>query len=115
MSKTLLERFSRYHPSPEEADVLRRAEDVSLKYAKEKRVMEISASFDRVVDKSILYSIEDKIRTIYELAFANLIAHIYLQSVGAHLRRCVAVGQAEAQIDLIPGSVGVLAEAKHLA
>ena len=69
MSKNLLDIFNRYHPSDEFAAVLRSAdaESIVLRADRPQRIIEVEASFPRVIPKKTLYQIEFEICQSYEL------------------------------------------------
>ncbi len=73
MSKNLLEIFSKYHPS--EADRLwllsASADSIKLRYDKEQKIIEISASFPHIIRRPVLYRVEEEIRRAYELNFVH--------------------------------------------
>ncbi|MBQ1962528.1 MAG: hypothetical protein II369_00230, partial [Clostridia bacterium] len=69
MSKNLLEIFSRYTPGADDARILLLADpsSIALRADKEKRMIEVKASFGEVIPKQILYRIEEEIRKAYQL------------------------------------------------
>ena len=75
MSKTLLEIFHRYEPSPEFRQILDSAypDTITLRADKPQRLIEASAAFPRVIPKKALYQIEEEIRLVYELNMVRLL------------------------------------------
>ncbi len=67
VQKNFLEIFARYHPVDHLIPVLRSATDIGRRVDKERRYVEISAHFPRVVDKATIYEIEEGIRQAYTL------------------------------------------------
>ena len=69
MSKNLLEIFSRYTPGADYARILLMADpsSIALRADKEKRMIEVGASFGEVIPKQTLYRIEEEIRKAYHL------------------------------------------------
>ncbi len=74
MSKNLLEIFNRYQPDERYAQILLSAapDSITLRADKEQRMIEATASFDRVVPRRILYEIEEEIRQAYRLKMVRL-------------------------------------------
>ena len=65
--KGFLEVFPRYHPADHLIAILKTATDIGRRVDKERRYVEISAQFPFVVEKSIIYEIEEGIRQAYTL------------------------------------------------
>ena len=72
--KTFLEIFNKYHPNGSDIiAVLSRVKKVDGVLAdKERRLLQANVYFDEIVDKSILYRIENEIKEAYSLNFMKL-------------------------------------------
>ncbi len=77
MSKNLLEIFSKYQPS--EADktwlLSAPAESITLRFDREQKIIEISASFPYVIRRADLFRVEEEIRRTYALNFVHFKPH----------------------------------------
>lgn len=62
------------------------AEDLTSKIDRERRVVEITVSFPQVVEKSLLYDIEEEIKKAYEL---NIVRIIPKYPSGLFCRQCI--------------------------
>ena len=72
--KTFLERFNKYIPkSSEISAVLSMSEEVSVRADKEKRLIEARVTFPQIVDKDVLYTIENEIKDAYKLNFMKIL------------------------------------------
>ena len=73
MSKNLLQIFSKYEPSDADRQwMLSATEDsIRLRYDKEQKIIEISASFPHIVKRPVLFRVEEDIRRTYELNFVH--------------------------------------------
>ena len=72
--KTFLEIFNKYQPSG--TDILAavsRAGKVSVRADKERRLLQAEVQFNEIIDKSILYRIEDEIKSAYKLNFMKIL------------------------------------------
>ncbi|MBR5601015.1 MAG: hypothetical protein IKW24_00135, partial [Clostridia bacterium] len=67
MKKTFLEIFHKYHPDSYTERILLSITDLKLMADKEKKIIEITAYFPALVEKSELYRIENEICKAYEL------------------------------------------------
>ncbi len=68
MAKTLAEYLNRYVPSSKQfADILSAGEIIQPRADKERRMLEIDASFDTIVEKKTLYAIEAEVAAAYAL------------------------------------------------
>ena len=67
VQKSFLEIFPRYHPADHLIPILNRATDISRRVDKENRYVEIGARLPSVVEKSVIYEIEEGIRQAYTL------------------------------------------------
>ena len=65
--KNFLENFPRYHPADHLVAILMRATDITRRVDKERRYVEIDARFPTVLEKSVIYEIEEGIRQAYTL------------------------------------------------
>ena len=65
--------FARYEQTSSEKAILDTAEDVVSRVDKERRVVEVTARFDKIIKKQTLYDIEENIRAAYELAVVRIL------------------------------------------
>ena len=63
---SLLDKFTKYTPSAQTREWLENTQIVSLRADREKRIVEVSVSFDRLINKSDIYKLEQDIREAYE-------------------------------------------------
>ena len=63
---SLLDKFTKYIPSAQTREWLENTQIVSLRADREKRIVEVSVSFDRLINKSDIYKLEQDIREAYE-------------------------------------------------
>ncbi len=68
MSKTFLEKFSKYSPSDSEAEIISKIQDFSVKVDKEQRIISCDVTLPCYVPFSMLFSIEKSIEKAYELS-----------------------------------------------
>ena len=73
MSKNLLQIFSKYQPSEADRQWMLTAdeESIRLRYDKEQKIIEISASFPHIIRRPVLYRVEEEIRRAYALCFVH--------------------------------------------
>ncbi|MBR2432027.1 MAG: PHP domain-containing protein, partial [Clostridia bacterium] len=72
--KTFLEIFNKYIPkSSEISAVLSACGEVLIRADKEKRLIEARVEFPRIVDKDLLYYIEEEIKGAYQLNFMKIL------------------------------------------
>ena len=72
--KTFLEIFNKYIPkSSEISAVLSASGEVLVRADREKRLIEARVEFPRLVDKDLLYFIEEEIKGAYQLNFMKLL------------------------------------------
>ena len=72
--KTFLEIFNRYEPSGTEIiAAISHTGKVSIKADKEKRILQAEVHFDAIIDKNILYRIEDEIKNAYKLNYVKIL------------------------------------------
>ncbi len=69
----LLEKLARYEADELSERILNSITDYSLRVNSEKRVMEIIASFPKLIEKSALYKIEEQIRDAYGIAHVKIL------------------------------------------
>ncbi|MBR2370937.1 MAG: PolC-type DNA polymerase III [Clostridia bacterium] len=67
MEKTILQRFANYSPDSTTKDWLDNATNISMRANRERRIIEIHACFDWIMDKEDLYRIEDGITKAHNL------------------------------------------------
>lgn len=72
MGKLFLEVFNKYTPSEKYDDVLSDCEVIGKRVDRDKRMLEVDVAFPFVVDKEILYAIEDEIKDCYELNLMHI-------------------------------------------
>ena len=65
--KTLLEKLGKYRARGTASDILGSVSDYTIRADRERRMLEIYASFDSIVEKSELYDIEEDICRAYEI------------------------------------------------
>ena len=71
--KTFLEKFNKYQPTDTEIKrVLSCVKQYKVRLNKEARVIETDVYFDTIVNKSLLYRIENEIREAYALSYMKL-------------------------------------------
>ena len=71
--KTFLEKFNKYQPTDTEIKrVLSCVKQYTVRLNKEARVIETDVYFDTIVNKSLLYRIENEIREAYTLSYMKL-------------------------------------------
>ena len=75
MTKALLEFLSRYTPRIEHREILEGVTDYTVRADKESRLLEIRADFPVLVNKNILYAIENEIRAQYALSCVRILPH----------------------------------------
>ena len=73
MSKHILEIFSKFQPTPETYDILQMSGENTVRYDRERRIVEIELAFDNLVDKKDLYKIEAELCRAYNLNYAKLL------------------------------------------
>ena len=73
MSKTFIELFNKYLPTDEHAAILDGAEIVRSRVDKEKRMIEVTVSFFKLVSKRKLYEIEDAVCQAYKIQFCKIL------------------------------------------
>ena len=74
MSKTLIEIFSKYHPADPDRQWLLSAppESIRLRFDKEQKFIEISASFPHIIRRAVLCRVEQEIQKAYGLNFVHI-------------------------------------------
>ena len=72
--KSFLEKFNKYEPTDTEIiRVLSRVYNYTVRLSKEQRLIECDVHFDDIVDKSLLYRIENEIKATYSLNFMKIL------------------------------------------
>ena len=72
--KSFLEKFNKYEPTDTEITrVLSRVYNYTVRLSKEQRLIECDVHFDDIVDKSLLYRIENEIKATYSLNFMKIL------------------------------------------
>ena len=72
--KSFLEKFNKYQPSDTEIiRVLSSVKAYSVRLNKEARVIEADVHFDSIVNKNLLYRIENEIKEVYSLSYMKLL------------------------------------------
>ena len=83
MTKTFLQIFAKYQANEHCARILDRAQNIKVEADKEKRMMRVSADFDRIVSKEDLYYIESEMCKAYSANWAiaafmiNMLPHVF--------------------------------------
>ena len=93
--------FSKYTQSDAERRFLDIASEVSSRFDRERRVVEVTASFSEIIPKDKLYALEDNIRGAYDLSVVRILpkyprdlwAPNYLPEVMLELNRIGAVSR----------------------
>ena len=73
MAKSLLQLFNKYTASGYRREWMTNAEVLSVRADKEQRILEVKASFDRIVDKDELYAAEFDVRAAYDLRTVKIL------------------------------------------
>ena len=71
--KTLCDKFPRFSPDTKQREILLSATSFSLRTAKEERIVEVRASFPRIIDRDELYRIEKDIAEAYDLRCVRIL------------------------------------------
>ncbi len=71
--KTLRQLLNKYLPAEEHEWVLDRGKVVRSRVDREKRILEVTARFDKIVPKSLLYEIEEKVQEAYKIQFCKIL------------------------------------------
>ena len=93
--------FSKYTPTDAEHAIFDTASDVVPRVDKERRVVEVTASFPEIIKKHTLYQIEENIRQAYDLAVVRILPRYprelwsptYIPEVMLELNRVGAVSR----------------------
>ena len=75
MAKTFLQIFEKYKADERAAETLARAGNIKLQADKANRYMQISVDFPMLVEKDLLYKIENDIKKAYELNLVKIMPH----------------------------------------
>ncbi|MBQ7319292.1 MAG: PolC-type DNA polymerase III [Clostridia bacterium] len=73
--RSIFEILKKYQPSAYADGILSNVTDFSVRADKEKRLLEICASFPSLVDKDDLYTIEEEICRAYDLQYVKILPH----------------------------------------
>ncbi|MBQ8207859.1 MAG: PolC-type DNA polymerase III [Clostridia bacterium] len=71
--KKLTEILKRYEPDDRSRRLLEEAYDFSVRADKDAKMLEIKAHFPRIIDKKVIYRIEEEIRETYSLSSVRLL------------------------------------------
>ncbi|MBQ9161897.1 MAG: PolC-type DNA polymerase III [Clostridia bacterium] len=71
--RTLPEILSKYNPDEAIGDILKSAYNISVSADKEQRLLQISASFDNIIPKAMLYRIENEVAEAYQLNYVKIL------------------------------------------
>ena len=93
--------FSKYTQTDAERRFLDIASEVSSRFDRERRVVEVTASFSEIIPKDKLYALEDNIRGTYDLSVVRILPKYtremwtpdYLPEVMLELNRIGAVSR----------------------
>ena len=76
MVKTLSELLNKYVPTSEaEEDILQSGMVIRSRVDKERRILEIYASFDSIIPKKTLYKLEESVRDAYKIQFCKILPY----------------------------------------
>ncbi len=71
--KKLTEILKRYEPDDRSRRLLEMAYDIVVRADKDAKMLEIKAHFPKIVDKKVLYRIEDEVRETYQLSSVRIL------------------------------------------
>ena len=71
--KTLLEILHKYTPDEDVCDVLKKATDCQVQADREARALQLRASFPSLIEKDMLYRIEEEVAAAYELNYVKIL------------------------------------------
>ncbi|MCR5264035.1 MAG: PHP domain-containing protein, partial [Clostridiales bacterium] len=100
-TKSFRQYFPRYTPDERTAAVIDAAREIRIRADREKKIVEISAGFDRIFSREELYAAEDGVREAYALNLvrllprypAELFSHDYLPQIITELYRIGSVSR----------------------
>lgn len=72
MEKALLDVLKRYNPHGTHKMIMQMSQNQGVRVDREKKIIEINAYFQKIVEKETLYRIENDIRDVYELNFVRI-------------------------------------------
>jgi len=75
MARTFLQIFEKYNANEHCARILQNAQNIKIQADKEKRMMQVSVDFPRIVSKDDLYLIENEILKAYALNMVKIMPH----------------------------------------
>ena len=81
--KKLTEILKRYEPDERSRELLLSAYDIKLRADKNNKMLEVKAKFPKIIDKRILYKIEDEVRETYQLSSVRILP-MYDSSLFSH-------------------------------
>ena len=70
--RVFFEIFDKYKPTELEKNILNSARDIKIAADRDKRIIEVRLTFDRLVQKDVLYRAEQKLCSVYNLERINL-------------------------------------------
>ena len=73
MAKTFKELFNKYLPTAEHNAILDGAEILRSRVDKEKRMIEVTVAFSKIIRKSKLYEIENAVCEAYKIQFCKIL------------------------------------------
>lgn len=73
MSKHILEIFSKYQPTAEARTILQTSGENTVRYDRERRIVEIELSFEELVKKVDIYKIEAELCAAYSMNYVKLL------------------------------------------
>ena len=73
--KSLKELLNKYLPSDEHERILASAFVTKTRIDKEKRLLEVYADFSYIIDKNMLYELEEKVAAVYQLSYFKIFPH----------------------------------------
>ncbi len=96
-----LEKFKKYAPGAEHQSILQKVSDYRIRTDKERKMIEAFASFPEIVEKSVLYAIEEEITEAYQINSVRifpsyppaLFSEAYLPQLVIELQRIGAVSK----------------------
>ncbi len=71
--KKLTEILRRYEPDERSRKLLEEAYDITVRAEKDAKMLEVRARFPRIIDKKVLYRIEEEIRETYQLSSVRIL------------------------------------------
>ncbi|MBE6632323.1 MAG: hypothetical protein E7623_06450, partial [Ruminococcaceae bacterium] len=118
-NKNLGELFARYTPTSEEfKDILTSCTEFKTRIEREKRMIEVDASFGSIIPKKVLYELETELKNAYELRSVRifpkypeeLFSKAYIPEVLTELQRTGAVSRGffnDYSIEIKDGKINI--------